>query len=198
MSSGDGPDKPQLRRVLRARRLAVAPEQAMAAAAAAARHLWALPLMARARSIAFYLPVRGELDCTSMITGAWRRRRHVFLPVVARDSLAFAPFMTDTTLVHNRFGIAEPLALPTALRGARELDVIILPLVAFDDRGYRLGYGGGFYDRTLAHLAGRSGLRKPRVVGIGYAFQRVPTLPSDRWDVPMDAIVTESMSRIYR
>lgn len=198
MSSGDGPDKLQLRRVLRARRLAVGPEQAQAAAAAAARHLWALPLMARARSIALYLPISGELDCTSMITGAWRRRRHVFLPVVTRDSLAFAPFLPDTTLVQNRFGIAEPVVPPTALRQARKLDVIILPLLAFDDRGYRLGYGGGFYDRTLAHLAGRSGFRKPHVVGIAYAFQRVPTLPSDRWDVPMDAIVTEATSRICR
>ncbi len=198
MSSGEDPDKLQLRRALRARRLAVGPEQALAAAAAAARHLWSLPLMARTRAIAFYLPVRGELDCTSMITAAWRRRRHVFLPVVARDSLAFAPFMADTTLVQNRFGIAEPMVPPTALCRARELDVIILPLLAFDDRGYRLGYGGGFYDRALAHLAGRSGFRKPHVVGIGYDFQRVPTLPSDRWDVPMDAIVTESMSRICR
>ncbi|MCL4721865.1 MAG: 5-formyltetrahydrofolate cyclo-ligase [Gammaproteobacteria bacterium] len=197
--NGDTPDKAHLRRTIRARRLAVQADQAAAAAAAVARRLWALPLLARSRTLALYLPVRGELDCTPIIIGAWRRRRRVFLPVVGRDSLRFAPFAPHTRLAPNRFGIPEPVARSAGVtRDARHLDVVILPLVAFDERGYRLGYGGGFYDRTLAHLARNAGFARPHVVGVAYEFQRVEALPNEKWDIPLDAIVSESASRICR
>jgi 5-formyltetrahydrofolate cyclo-ligase len=74
---------------------------------------------------------------------------------------------------------------------ARELDLILLPLVAFDESGQRLGMGGGFFDRSLAFLAWRQHWRKPHLIGLAYDFQKVAALPREPWDVPLDAVVTD-------
>lgn len=73
----------------------------------------------------------------------------------------------------------------------RRLDVILLPLVAVDARGWRLGSGAGFYDRSLAHLRYGRRWRRPRLIGVAYEFQRVAQLEPQPWDVPLDAVVTE-------
>ena len=143
------PDKANLRRVIRARRLTISATAARRAANQAIHRLWDLPVMARAGRIAVYLPMRGELDCTAVATQAWARGRSVFLPVVTRDLLRFAAFAPDTRLVLNHFGIPEPVAAPQTWRTARELDVIVAPLVAFDVRGRRLGMGGVEYLRGI-------------------------------------------------
>jgi 5-formyltetrahydrofolate cyclo-ligase len=94
-----------------------------------------------------------------------------------------------TRMAPNRYGIPEPLdARP--LR-ARQLDLLLMPLVGFDHRGYRLGMGGGYYDATLAFMQHRRLWRKPRLVGIAYECQRVEALPHDPWDMPLDAVLTE-------
>ena len=67
-----------------------------------------------------------------------------------------------------------------------------MPLVAFDDRGRRVGMGGGYYDRTFAARRGRRALRRPRLVGVAFGFQRRDALPGAAWDVPLDAAVTEN------
>jgi len=81
-------------------------------------------------------------------------------------------------------------------RGERQfkphaLDLILLPLVAFDKSGHRLGMGGGYYDRTLAFLAHRRLWRKPHLLGTAYQFQQLETLPTQPWDIPLDGIATE-------
>ena len=186
------PDKANLRRVIRARRLTISATAARRAANQAIHRLWDLPVMARAARIAVYLPMRGELDCTAVATQAWARGRSVFLPVVTRDLLRFAAFAPDTDLVLNRFGIPEPVAAPQTWRTARELDVIVAPLVAFDVRGRRLGMGGGYYDRTLAFLRQRQQARRPHFIGLAYELQKLATLPTAAWDVQLDAVLTES------
>jgi 5-formyltetrahydrofolate cyclo-ligase len=75
---------------------------------------------------------------------------------------------------------------------SRVLDVILMPLVAFDGQGNRLGMGAGYYDRTLAFLRHRRHWRKPRIIGLAYEFQRMPALPAEPWDVPLDGIITEA------
>ena len=84
-------------------------------------------------------------------------------------------------LKHSRFGEAA-LYLPA-------LDAILVPLVGFDDRGHRLGMGGGFYDRALADLARRP--RRPRLIGVAFEFQRRPRLREAAWDQPLDQVVTD-------
>ncbi len=96
-------------------------------------------------------------------------------------------------MVTNRFGIPEPDTRHGAHRARRQatwtLDVILLPLVGFDDDGQRIGMGGGFYDRTLAFTQ-RPGPR-PRLIGLAHDCQRVTRLPVAPWDVPLDAIVSD-------
>ncbi len=79
-----------------------------------------------------------------------------------------------------------------------ELDALILPLLAFDTQGQRLGMGGGFYDRSLAALRHRRRWRRPRLLGVAHGFQEVSELPREPWDVPLDGIVTEQGYRSFR
>ena len=196
-SPGDNPvEKARLRREIRAKRRALPGAESRAAACRATHRLWSLPILTRARNLALYLPTDGELDCTAFAVQAWRRGRAVFLPVITGATLRFAPFTADTELRRNRFGIPEPVAPVRDWRTARQLDVIIAPLVAFDTQGNRLGMGGGYYDRTLAFLMRRLCARRPHFVALAFEMQKISTLPTGAWDVHLDAVVTEA--RTYR
>jgi 5-formyltetrahydrofolate cyclo-ligase len=151
-------------------------------------------LFRRIRHLACYVAHRGEMDPMPLVRRAWRMGKRVYLPVLpALDGrqLWFAPYEPGERLLPNRFGIPEPDKPLHLMRRAAQLDLILAPLVAFDSRGNRLGTGGGYYDRTLAFLARRSHWRHPRVVGLAYAFQEVPGLPAEPWDVPLDGVITE-------
>ena len=107
-------------------------------------------------------------------------------------SSAIKPWQRSTPMAPNRFGIPEP-DLPAASRcPVLALDLVLVPLVAFDEAGNRLGMGGGFYDRTFRYLRHRTCWRRPHLVGIAYDAQRVPAIDARRWDVPLDAVVTET------
>jgi len=95
----------------------------------------------------------------------------------------------------NRFSIAEPHRNLHRRIDPRLLDVVLVPLVAFDMHGWRLGFGAGFYDRKFAFLRARAE-RKPLLIGVGYEFQRVPPQTPGSWDVLLPAVVTER--GIYR
>jgi len=126
---------------------------------------------------------------------AWRRGcPALYLPVLndrPAPRLRFARYLPGMPLVPNRFGILEPSLPRRALLPARAIDLLLMPLVAFDVGGNRLGMGGGYFDRTLAFRRRARLWRRPRLVGVGYAFQQVTALPTAPWDVPLDAVVTE-------
>lgn len=185
-------NKARIRRRIRAERSALPHSAARAATDRAVRRLWSLPCMARAHNLALYLPAGGELDCTPLVVQAWDRGRQVFLPVIAGRTLRFAPFHPGSELRANRFGILEPVPPRRHWRTARQLDVIVAPLVGFDEHGHRLGMGGGFYDRTLAFLLRRSHRRRPHFIALAFEMQKIADLHSDAWDVGLDAVVTES------
>lgn len=108
--------------------------------------------------------------------------------------MRFGRMFAGTPMTSNRYGIPEPVdAKPLH---ARQLDLLLMPLVGFDLAGRRLGMGGGYYDATLAFLRHRRHWRKPRLVGVAFECQRVETLPHDPWDMPLDAVLTEK--RLYR
>lgn len=153
-------------------------------------------LFKNSQRIAFYLPNDSEMDVTPLISLAWTYRKQCYLPVLGlRNSrkLWFTPYRPDTLLINNRFGIPEPQHKNSArLFKAQSLDLILMPLVAFDNKGHRLGMGGGFYDRTLQFLLQRQQWSKPRLIGTAYAFQEVPQLDNEPWDVPLHGIATEN------
>lgn len=179
---------------MRAARIQLSRDERRLAAERVAANLTASRLFLVSRRIACYLPSDGEVDTDDIIERMWRMRKHVFLPVLSRmrhDRLWFAPATPGMELAPNRYGIPEPKVVARDLVRAQELDLILLPLVAFDARGNRVGRGVGFYDRSLVFLRHRRHLRKPHLLGLAYDFQRAAKIDADRWDVALDGVVTD-------
>lgn len=189
-------DKYTLRRRLKAARNALDPAARRQAARASLRLALHHGLLLRARRIGFYLPQGGEFDAHPLLEQALGMRRKCYLPVLPRRGrvMRFGRVGRKTPMRENRYGIPEPID-PHPLR-ARQLDLLLMPLVGFDARGHRLGMGGGYYDATLAFMLHRRHWRKPRLIGIAYECQRVDALPHDPWDMPLDGVLTER--QLYR
>ena len=184
-------DRRALRRSMRAQRRALSAGQQIAAAHALARQLARQPDVQRARRIAVYLCADGEIDPLVLFRRRAWRHKQLALPVLQplkTGHLLFMPWHAGMPLHRNRFGIGEP-RLNRRRIPVWTLDVIVLPLVAFDDAGNRLGMGGGFYDRTLGTLAHRP--RRPVLLGVAHHFQRTTALTAASWDVALDGIVTD-------
>jgi 5-formyltetrahydrofolate cyclo-ligase len=161
------------------------------AAAEIAYQLGTLPGMNRAMRIGVYMAFGGEVDCQPFIESAKLRKKRIFLPVLAKTKLLFAPYKSDSKMVVNQYAILEPVYKRREIIVARDLDAVIVPLVAFDSDCNRLGMGGGFYDRCFAFRSRRLKWRKPLLIGVAYDFQRVNSFRTETWDVPLDAVVTE-------
>jgi 5-formyltetrahydrofolate cyclo-ligase len=147
------------------------------------------------RRIAFYLAVRGEMDPAPIMHLALRAGKSVFLPILRdrpTNSLWFAPYTPQTNLTNNRFGIPEPEFKHRQLVMPWALDLVFVPLIAFDSHGNRMGMGGGYYDRTFAMRSRRDYLRGPTLVGLAHEFQQRPQLEVMPWDIPLDAVITQA------
>lgn len=143
-------------------------------------------LWSQATSIALYHAVNGEIDLGALWHSALRQGKCCYFPILNPDkTLAFLPADKTTAWKTNRFGIAEPDTDLSFALSPEDIDIIFLPLLAFDSRGTRLGAGGGYYDRTLA------GINHPLLAGVGYEFQHEPYIMSDVWDVDLNAIITQ-------
>ncbi|NGX15888.1 5-formyltetrahydrofolate cyclo-ligase [Wenzhouxiangella sp. XN24] len=172
---------------MRARRRALPPFRRRLANQAIVRRITTLPAFRRARSIALYWPADGEPDVRAVAATAWRHDKRVLLPVVSQQGvMRFAAWDPKTRFRRNRYGIPEPVA--RRLRApATRLDLVVMPLVAFDKHGNRLGMGGGYYDRALATRG-----RRTTLVGAAFSCQQAPLIPAQPWDVPLDIVVTEA------
>ncbi len=155
------------------------------------------PWFQRAIDIAIYLPTAVEVNTWPLIERAWRMKKRVFSPVVEKDhAMRFTSLTADTELAFNRYGIPEPI-------GGRELDamcmdIVFLPLVAFDVNGNRIGMGGGFYDRKLSFARHREQYARPKLIGLAFDCQRVQDIPASPWDIPLFQVVTETYSYVRK
>lgn len=180
--------KAHLRREALARRLDIS----LTAQQKASRHMMEIffrsaPLPPRA-TVAGYWPVRGEMDVMPLLVALHEKGYDCALPKVVEKSaplsfLRWEPFMRMT---RGSFGIQEPDPSHSSIVTP---DIILLPLLAFDANGHRLGYGQGYYDRTLRHLEREGHL--PVTIGVGYAAQRFEDVPVEPHDRKMDYVVTE-------
>ncbi|HBD13021.1 MAG TPA: 5-formyltetrahydrofolate cyclo-ligase [Porticoccaceae bacterium] len=185
--------KRQLRRSMRQRRRKLSPAHARNASRQILSHLSRDQYLLRADRVALYMANDGEIDPGDLLQDALQRKVACYLPVLQplrRGHLHFVRYRGQERMRRNRFGIAEPRLKPGNIADPWTLDIIFLPLVAFDREGNRLGMGGGYYDRTLASLRQRT-RRRPRLIGLAYSSQEVPSLTPSPWDVGMDAVVTE-------
>lgn len=151
-------------------------------------------LRPRAR-VGLYLALPEELDLMPTLRLAWQQQCRTYVPHITRQRLrlmALVPIEASTPLRKHRWGMWQ-LSHPTRTQvRINELDTILVPLVAFDAQGHRLGMGGGFYDRLLAQRTGGHGIRRPRLIGVAFDQQQLDAVPHAAHDVPMDAIVTPS------
>ncbi|MGW8463669.1 5-formyltetrahydrofolate cyclo-ligase [Pseudomonas sp. GL-B-19] len=186
--------RPLLRRMLRKARRALTPSQQRQAARGLYKQLAQQPLFRRAKHISLYLPTDGEIDPRVLLRAAQRRGKATYLPVLSawpRTKMVFQRIRPGEKLQPNRFRILEPRANLARQRKVWTLDLVLLPLVGFDDVGGRLGMGGGFYDRSLAYLARRKTWRKPTLLGLAHECQKVERLAQASWDVPLQGTVTD-------
>lgn len=184
--------KNDIRRQVRRRRRALSPAERERAAARVTAVLGGLGIFMAARRVAIYRASDGELDLWP--AALHHAGKEYFLPVVpppGRRRMRFAPVHAESSFISNRYGILEPDVPAASMVSALELDLVLAPLVAFDRRGGRLGMGGGYYDATFAFLASRTRWLRPRMAGVAYAFQEVPHIERDPWDIPLSTVVTD-------
>jgi len=135
--------------------------------------------------VAGYRAVRGEVDIDAAMALMATDNTVVTVPRVVGEYLEFVPWEMEGITFEGPFGIPEPAdGHPRPLLNH---DVVLAPLVAFDEHGHRLGQGGGFYDRAMAARKAHT----PVVIGIAHAFQQVDLVPTESWDIRLDAVVTE-------
>lgn len=190
-------ERKALRQRMRRARRALSPTRQRRAAQQLRNHIRHQLWFRRARHLGLYLPNDGEIDPRPLIQLCWRLNKRVYLPVlhpIRHNRLWFLPYSRHTRMQNNRFGIPEPALRYQPRRPAWALDLVMLPLVAFDAEGNRMGMGGGFYDRTFSYKLAARGLRGARLVGLAHDFQRVEALPVQPWDVPLFGIVTDRQS----
>ncbi|WP_338573812.1 5-formyltetrahydrofolate cyclo-ligase [Erwinia billingiae] len=184
-------DRQDIRTHVRHLRRALTPEQQQLAAVQAAERALNFAPIQQAKKIALFLSFDGELNTRPLIAKLWQHKQQVYLPVLhpfSEGQLLFIRYDELTTLTPNRLRIPEPPLDIRNLATLSELDVLLVPLVAFDKQGQRLGMGGGFYDRTLQNWQQHGFLP----VGLGHDCQRVDDLPVAEWDVPLPAMITPS------
>lgn len=174
------------REMLEARR-ALSDSERAARSEAVCRNVAALSEYAQARSILFYMPIRGEVDVTPLLAEALRRGKRCALPRCAEGRSLRLFTVTDLgrDVAPGTWGIPEPAGAGAVECTNERFSVILVPGVAFDRRGARIGYGAGYYDRLLRQAEGSL------AVAPAYAFQVLDALPCCDWDRPVDRIVTE-------
>jgi 5-formyltetrahydrofolate cyclo-ligase len=190
MSESAPPDLAEAKKTLRKQ----AKQQRATAAAAApeagtrlCEHLLATVTFPKDAAVSAYWPMGDEIDPLPTLRCLHREGHPIGLPVMpgAAQPLQFRAWYPDLDLVDGGFGTRiPPESAPPIVP-----QILLVPMLAFDRRGYRLGYGGGFYDRTLEKLRAQNPLT--RAVGIVYAAQEVPEVPIDRYDQRLDMIVSE-------
>ena len=186
----------QLRKEIRQRRNTLSVIQQRNAAIALATSLSNHSKIQAANRIAVYLANDGELGTAAFIDWCWQQQKEVYLPVLhpfSSGNLLFLRYQQDSKLVSNAFGILEPKLDVTKVCPLTELDIICTPLVAFDETGARLGMGGGFYDRSLAHWQ----QSKLYPLGLAHDCQLVENIPVESWDIPLPEIITPSKNYYF-
>ncbi len=191
MSQPSPLDRHHIRQHLRHLRRALTSEQQEQAADRLAEHAVNFAPLANANHVALFLSEDGELNTRPLIAKLWQLKKQVYLPVLhpfASGHLLFLLYTPETPLTPNKLRIPEPPLDIRTLITLDKLDVMMVPLVAFDQTGHRLGMGGGFYDRTLQNWRQHGFLP----VGLAHDCQQVERLPVAEWDVPLPAVLTPS------
>ena len=147
-----------------------------------------------ARLVGCYLPTVDEVQTAPIIARAWRAGKRVFVPVTdTHSAMSFCEITPDSVLTRNQFGIWEPRS--GLMIDAHDLDIVVTPVVAFDDNRNRIGMGSGYYDRCFHFLKNRRKWLKPKLIGVAFECQKTSRISPNRWDIPLYRIVTNAVSQ---
>ncbi|MES2999034.1 MAG: 5-formyltetrahydrofolate cyclo-ligase [Pseudomonadota bacterium] len=154
-------------------------------------------LFQKNQRIAAYLSINYEINPENIVKKAWESHKHCYLPVLQEKKLIFSAYEENTPLNNNRFNIPEPPLSTELIINPCDLDLVLVPLLGFTIKGERLGMGGGFYDRSFHFLLKNPRPIKPFLIGLAYEWQKLETLETKNWDVPLDAVVTEERTYLF-
>jgi 5-formyltetrahydrofolate cyclo-ligase len=152
------------------------------------------PIVGQGQRVAVYLSHDGEVETQAIIESLWACGKVCYLPILRSSpqrSLWFGRYGPETALTPNNFGIPEPSIGEDTISEPWMLNVALVPLVAFDLFGNRIGMGGGYYDRTFAYLKDSSRRHSPILIGLAFECQKWDRIPAEPWDVPLNGVVTE-------
>lgn len=181
--------KQQLRQQICSQRAALTSTEQKKAADLLAQKLFTLSIFINSQHIALYSANKGEINPDFLLQ---QNNKNYYLPVLdpaQKRHLLFAE--CKPPLILNRYNILEPELKNAKLIAAEILDLVLVPLVAFDLSGNRLGMGAGFYDSTFNFLLAKNRPTKPYLLGLAYEWQKVEKLSTEDWDVTLDAIITD-------
>ncbi len=189
-------NKDEIRKPLLALRAQLSKSEQQEKSTQIIEHIKQSDVFMQSKKVAFYHAVRGEADPADLLSSTSDNQKF-YLPLLSSNKnqgLVFAPIDENTQYKNNAFSIPEPIVETHELLDARELDLVIMPLLGFDLAGNRLGMGGGYYDRCFAfkHL----NTSKPILMGFAYDFQKIESLITEPWDIGLDMIATECGLRV--
>lgn len=181
--------KRDLRKFMKEKRAALSKEEALQKDQAIHNKLLASSILEQAEKILIYLSFDHEIDTRPLIDRWIEEKRQVYVPVMEPETRTIYPvriFKDYRNLPKNYYGIQEPKLDKASILEVDQLDLVIVPGLAFDKRGNRLGYGGGYYDRFIPKLS-----ETAKTVALCYGFQMVEEVPVDPFDQKVQLILTE-------
>lgn len=140
----------------------------------------------QSETIALTISRGREIETSMIIEEAWRQNKKVVIPKCYPDQfkMEFRTFESESQLEIVYFGLKEPIVSKTSLIKAQDIDLVIVPGICFDREGFRIGYGGGYYDRYLSEYKGQT-------ISLAFETQIVPSIPVEPYDMPVHQILTE-------
>ncbi len=181
--------KQNLRNQMKGKRRALAEQTVLQGSADVLSQLLSAGICQPGDKICLYLPMHGEVDITAIFTESARYQLSFYLPVIDLPQpgmLNAAPYAWGEQLQLNKYYLLEPFH-QTELRSLEDMNVVLMPVVAFNVKGGRLGQGGGYYDRSLSKAK-----KRPLRVGLAYDWQQSDGWEVESWDVPMQFVITPS------
>lgn len=184
--------KKAIRTYIRALRRNIHLSEQYIAAQLITNRLLALKCLHKSKNIAIYIAFDGEIQTYLAIQFLLSMNKRIYLPIISikqPQTLLFAQYTLSTPLIQNLFNIYEPKFQTTTILPVKMLDIIFIPLVAFDEKKNRIGMGGGFYDKTLSYLNKKNHCVS---IGLGFDFQKIPTeiFPVGKKDIKLSYVIT--------
>ena len=193
-------EKDRLRKEMIRKRLALSPQEVQWASLAVVERVRALSEWKNAWTVLLYWPIRNEIDTRPLLSELWERGSLALLTRCRPDQPGFMDVCScscEEELVKGSFNIMEPAPCCSIREETGEPfapDLVLVPALAFDAHGFRLGFGGGYYDRLLA----RPEMDDAVTLGLCYEFQRIESFPMNAWDAPVQGVCTERELKWFR